>query len=144
MYSSSKEADIQFQLHFLDCQPESINRSLNNPSVWDHLYRAGTNQVLRFDRSYQRKESHRVTDIDQLSATITPDLFIPKHIITPENEKLSTPIEIKTSPVEIQPETDICIPPAPPLPLSFDSPMKTVISPVNPQGFWANVRICLH
>jgi len=80
MFSASKESDIQFQLHFLDCQPNSIIRSLNDKSVLDHLCRAATNQIFKFDKSYQRKESHRVTDIDQLSLLINPILFIPNNI----------------------------------------------------------------
>lgn len=132
MYSSSKESDIQFELHFLDCQPNSIIRSLNDKSVFDHLYRAATNQIIKFDKSYQRKESNRVTDIDQLSLLINPILFIPKNItrhipieITKNENRRISNSENKTSSIEvIKTETDARIPPAPPLPISLDLAIK--------------------
>jgi hypothetical protein len=160
MLSSSNETDIQFQLHFLDCQPDSVNRSLSDKSVFDHLYRAATNKILKFEKSYKRKESNRVTDIDQLSLVINPTLFIPKdmtryssiEITNNENRKISIPIiksEIKTPPsTEIKVETEGFIPKAPPLPPSLDLAIKlqtqsrktAIVSP--DQGtLWANVRL---
>jgi hypothetical protein len=137
-------SDIQFQLYFLDCQPNSIIRSLNDQSVFDHLYRAATNRILKFDKSYQRKESHRVTDIDQLSSLINPlpqnmTRTIPIEMIKNENRK----IENKTSS-----ETDVRIPPAPPLPPSLDLAIKlqtefkkSIVPSPNQNTLWVKVRI---
>jgi hypothetical protein len=131
MYSSSEESDIQFQLYFLDCQPNSIIRTLNDQSVFDHLYRAATNRILKFDKSYQRKESYRVTDIDQLSV-------LPTNMTRIEMIKIENPItEEKTSL-----ETDVRIPPAPPLPASLDLAIKlqkSVVPSPDQKTLWAKV-----
>ena len=67
MFSSSNETNIEFQLHFIDCNPDSIIHSSNSKLIVEHLYRAATNRILKFETTYQRKGSNRVTDIDQLS-----------------------------------------------------------------------------
>jgi hypothetical protein len=160
MYSSStKESDIQFQLHFLDCQPNSIIRSLNNKSILDHLYRVATNKIFKFDKSYQRKESNRVTDIDQLSLSINPVLsppesitrYIPIEIIKNDIRKISNNSENKTSSIEVKTEGNINIPQAPPLPHSLDLAIKSqsirteVLSP-DRETLWTKVRyyFCLY
>jgi hypothetical protein len=110
----------------------------------EHLYRAGTNRILKFDKSYQRKESHRVTDIDQLSLLLNPVLTIPIEIPKNENRKISA-----TSPIEIKTEANIQIPQAPPLPPSLDLAIKlqkqsvqtTILSP-DQETLWRNVRFC--
>jgi hypothetical protein len=152
MLSSTNESDIQFQLHFLDCQPDSVIQSLNDKSVMDHLYRAATNNILKFDKSYQRKESSRVTDLDQLN----PVLFIPQNltrhvsidIIKTENRKISMP-KIKTQspppPIEVKTVTQGFVPPAPPLPPSLDlaiklQSLKTAIASPDQATLWATVR----
>lgn len=158
MFPLTKQSDIQFQLHFLDCQPNSILRSLNDKSVLDHLYRAGTHRIIKFDKTYQRKESHRVTDIDQLSSLINPISSISNSPITPipieiiknEMRKISIPIiqaDNKRTSIEIKTETDIRIPPAPPLPPSLDLAIKlqsqinkTSIQTPNQGSLWANVN----
>jgi len=160
MYSSTKESDIQFQLHFLDCQPNSIIRSLNDKSVLDHLYRAATNKIFKFDKSYQRKESNRVTDIDQLSLLINHPVLslsenitrhIPIEITKNDIRKISIPIinnsENKTSSIEVKTEADIRIPQAPPLPHSLDlaiklqsQAIKTEVFSPDRENLWASVR----
>lgn len=157
MFPSTKQSDIQFQLHFLDCQPNSIIRSLNDKSVLDHLYRAGTNRILKFDKSYQRKEAHRVTDIDQLSLLINPVSSIPSYITTDipieitktENRKISIPVIQSENKREIKTETDVKIPPAPPLPPSLDLAIKlqsqttkTALQSPDRDSLW--VTVCIY
>ena len=151
MLSSTTESDIQFNLHFLDCQPDSILRSLNDQSILDHLYRAATNQILKFDKTYKRKESNRVTDLDQLSllnipVSLQPKLLtrnIPIEINRNENQLISIPV-VKT---EMKTEKQVSIPQAPPLPTSLNEAIKlqsqalksAIVSP-DRETLWAKVR----
>jgi hypothetical protein len=158
MLPSSNKSDIQFQLHFLDCQPASVIRSLNDKSVIDHLYRAATNQIVKFDKSYTRKESNRVTDIDQLSLIHSPVLFIPTNTTTHvsiENRNISIPIvksknRTQSSSIDVKIEKDISIPKAPPLPPSLDLAIKLQSQSLKPaivtpdrETLWANVSLYL-
>lgn len=145
--SSSEESDIQYNLYFLDCQSESINRMMNNPLVFDHLYRAATTPILRFQRSYQRAEADRVTDIDELSSIITFTSSIPRiipiEIVANEIEEVIIPME---DPIPV--ETKTHIPPAPPLPPSFDVAIRSQIQSIkttarspDQETFWAVVSL---
>ncbi len=131
MYSSPKESDVQFQLYFLDCQQDSIDRTLHDQSVFDHLYRAATNRILKFDRTYQRKEAHRVTDIDQISVLSTS---------MPKIEMIKT--ENRTTVEKASPQMDARIPPAPPLPASLDLALKlqkSVVPSPDQKSLWSKV-----
>jgi hypothetical protein len=161
MLPSSNESDIQLNLHFLDCPPDSINRSLNDKSVMDHLYRAATNKILKWEKTYTRKESNRVTDIDHLALLISPVSFIPKNmtrnisieLTRTENQPMSIPIVKSENKTPSTPSIDVktpiegFIPPAPPLPSSLDLAIKRqaqlrkapVTSP-DQESLWANVR----
>ena len=132
MSSLSKKSDIEYHLNFLDCQPNVIRRLLKNQTVFDHLYRAATDQIGHFDRTYQREESDRVTDIDQVCVADLPIEIIQ----TSSPKPISIPIESSSS-----------IPPAPPMPPSLDlaiqlqKQQKNKSSPpVDQQSLWANVR----
>ncbi|CAF5165785.1 unnamed protein product, partial [Rotaria sp. Silwood1] len=72
MLPSSNESDIQFQLYFLGCDSDSITRSSNDTSIVGHVIRSATNKIQKFEKIYNRKESNRVTDIDQLSLFHSP------------------------------------------------------------------------
>ena len=145
--STSEESDIQYNLYFLDCQSESINRMMNDSSVFDHLYRAGTTPILRFQRSYQRAEADRVTDIDELSSiiTLTSSItrMIPIEIVAHETEEVIIPTE-DPIPVEIK----TYIPPAPPLPHSLGVAIRSQIQSIkttarspDQETFWAAVSL---
>lgn len=74
MSSLMNKFDIEYRIHFLDCQPNSIRRSLNDENVFAHLYRAvAAERIFQFDRTYQREEADRVTDIDQVSVESSPE-----------------------------------------------------------------------
>lgn len=133
MDSTANECDIEFELHFLDCEPQWVFRSLEDNAVMDHLYRAATNRILKFETFYQREESDRVTDIDQLILH-SPDLIeLPQRsrqvsieITTDEVREVSIPIiksdtiQSPRSPIELR----TAIPPAPLLPPSLDAAIK--------------------
>jgi hypothetical protein len=158
MFWSSNESDIEFELHFLDCQPDSVIRSWNDPTVINHLYRAATTKILRFSRAYQRKESDRVTDIDQLILN-DPVLFEPRQAsrqlsieVRNNNNVDRLPVNVKSDTVQqsISPmSTKASIPLAPPLPSSLDSAIKMQTqarqrADTPDQGtLWANVRVHL-
>jgi hypothetical protein len=168
MLPSSNESDIQLNLHFLDCPPDSINRSLNDKSVMDHLYRAATNKILKWEKTYTRKESNRVTDIDHLALLISPVSFIPKDMTRNlsieftrnENQPMSIPIVKSENKTQSTPSIDVktpiegFIPTAPPLPSSLDLAIKrqvqlrkTPVTSPDQESLWANVRFlfeCLY
>jgi len=168
MLPSSNESDIQLQLHFLDCPLDSINRSLNDKSVMDHLYRAATNKILKWEKTYTRKESNRVTDIDHLALLINPVSFIPKdmtrnisiELTRNENQPMSIPIVKSENKTQSTPSIDVktpiegFIPTAPPLPSSLDLAIKrqaqlrkTPVTSPDQESLWANVRFlfeCLY
>ena len=74
MSSLMNKFDVEYRIHFLDCQPNSIRRSLNDENVFAHLYRAvAAERIFQFDRTYQREEADRVTDIDQVSVESSPE-----------------------------------------------------------------------
>ncbi|CAF3625306.1 unnamed protein product [Adineta steineri] len=166
MFSSTNEPDIQLELHFLDCQSDSIDRSLNDQSFMNHLFRAATHKILTLENSDKRNESHRVTDIDKLALVLNHVTFIPKNmtrhvpieISKNENLEISIPIiksEKKSqSPppppplsIEIKLENQGSIPKAPPLPASLDLAIKLqsqarkieILSP-DQETLWANVK----
>ncbi|CAF0918895.1 unnamed protein product [Rotaria sp. Silwood1] len=138
MLPSSNESDIQFQLYFLGCDSDSITRSSNDTSIVGHVIRSATNKIQKFEKIYNRKESNRVTDIDQLSLFHSPTSFPRKNttrrvsieITKNENSKLSIPIVKSVSStrspslIEIKADTKVSIPQAPPLPNSFDLAIK--------------------
>ena len=131
MYSSSMESDVQFQLYFLDCQPDSIDRVLHDQSVFENLYRAATNRIIKFDKTYQRKEAHRVTDIDQISV-------LSENV--PKIEMIKT--ENRTTMGKVSPQVDIRIPPAPPLPASLNLAIKlqrSVVPSPDQKSLWSKV-----
>lgn len=159
MNSTSEESDIQFNLCFLNCPSENIDRLLTDPIVFDHLLRAARNPILRFNRSYEREEADRVTDIDELSSIITftsttsnkESRMIPIEIITNERQEMTTPIEViknkieeVTTPVQTKPE----IPSAPPLPPTLNyaiklqaQSMQAAVRSPDPETLWSSVRI---
>lgn len=142
--SSSDDSDIQYNLYFLDCPSENIHRIMNDSSVFEHLYRAATNPILRFQRSYQRAEADRVTDIDELSSIISYtssssiSRTIPIEVIKEKKEEVIIPME---DPIPI--EMKVEIPPAPPLPPSLDvairSQTQAIARSPDQQTFWAAV-----
>lgn len=160
MYSFSDESDIQLQLYFLDCEPNFIDRTLNDTSIIDQLFRAASNRTIKIDRKkYQREECDRVTDIDQITLLDSPTLFSPKtisrrvpiEIINNDYEEIqtSTPtIGSETYNTQSPPsEAKSFIPPAPPLPKSLDLAIKIQskihkTSPLSPdqQSLWSKVR----
>ena len=164
MYSSSSAAndvDIEFELHFLDCQPASVARSLNSVSVMEHLYRAANNRLWTPAKSYDREECDRVTDIDQL-------LMLDSVVFQVRQAVRHIPVEIKkadlphvilpvvrsssiqrSSPLAIERRTELAstIPPAPPFPLSFDVAIKmqtqarrASMNTPDKATLWADVR----
>ncbi|CAF0886139.1 unnamed protein product [Rotaria sordida] len=158
MLPSSDESDVQFQLYFLDCDSDSIIRLSNDKSIMNHLFRSATNKVHKFEKIYQRKESNRVTDIDQLSLSYNPTSFSSKtttrhpsiEITKNENSKISIPIiksESSTqspSLIEVKTDTKVLIPKAPPLPNSFDlaiksqsKSLKTALISPNQETLWS-------
>ncbi|CAF1101472.1 unnamed protein product [Adineta ricciae] len=158
MSSKTGESDVQLELHFLDCQPDCIDRSLNDQSVLDHLYRAVTQNILQLENSDQRNQSHRITDIDQLVVLLNHVTFTPKsmtkhipiELMKNDNRQVEIPIiktEAKHSPMEVQVETTGVIPPAPPLPPSLDLAIKLqkqamkieVLSP-DKNSLWSSVK----
>lgn len=148
MNTTSEESDIQFNLVFLDCSSKTIDRLINDPIVFNHLHHAARNPILRFQRSYQREESDRVTDIDEISSTITftssvltkESRLIPIEIVRNDKEEVTTPMENPiVTPMEIKSQ----IPPAPPLPSSLDSlskvPTTVVAHSPEQDSLWSNV-----
>ena len=158
MSSKTKESDVQLELHFLDCRPDCIDRSLNDQSVLDHLYRAVTQNILQLENSDQRNQSHRITDIDQLvvlldHVTFTPRSMtkhIPIELTGTDNRQVEIPVikaETKHSPMEVQVKTTGVIPPAPPLPPSLDlainlqkQAMKIEVLSPDKDSLWSLVR----
>lgn len=130
------ESDVEFQLHFLDCQPNSILHALTSDEIFSNLYRAATTRILRDEPN----PSDRVTDIDQLILR-DPLLTFPL-----QNQTKEIPIEIvktKHVPRPISPkivEQVSEIPPAPPFPFTFDPPQPTQCRTPEQESLWATVR----
>ena len=168
MYSSSfatDDADIEFVLHFLDCQPTSVTRSLNSASVMDHLYRAATNRLWTSAKSYDREECDRVTDIDQLIMLDSVVLrarpavrHIPVQVTKPDRPHVILPV-VRSSSIEKpaplvserRTETVSVIPSAPPLPVSLDVAIKmqtqarqASMNTPNRETLWADVSDAIH
>ncbi|UJR36454.1 hypothetical protein I4U23_029177 [Adineta vaga] len=158
MYPIRNESDVQLELHFLDCQPDCIDRSLHDQSVLDHLYRAATQKILQLENSDQRNQSHRVTDIDRLVLLLSHVKFTPKNITKhvpieiprTEEHQVTMPIvtiENRPSSKEVKIEIEGFIPPAPPLPPSIDLAIKLqsearkieILSP-DKESLWASVK----
>ncbi|CAF3424640.1 unnamed protein product [Rotaria socialis] len=150
----SNESDIELQLYFLDCEPNSIVRLLNDKSIMDHLLRTTTTKIIKFEKKYQRKEAHRVTDIDQVSLSDSPSLYVPIEITKMKHRNMPLSISPSASTtrsslssIEIQTENKAFIPRAPPLPDSFDLAIKSQLQSLpktlkipGQQTLWSNVK----
>ncbi|CAM4885451.1 unnamed protein product [Rotaria socialis] len=158
MMPISNESDIELQLYFLDCEPNSIVRLLNDKSIMDHLLRTTTTKIIKFEKQYQRKEAHRVTDIDQVSLSDSPSLYVPIEITKMKHRNMPLSISPSASTtrsslssIEIQTENKAFIPRAPPLPDSFDLAIKSQLQSLpktlkipGQQTLWSNASIiCL-
>ncbi|CAF3333014.1 unnamed protein product [Rotaria socialis] len=154
MMPISNESDIELQLYFLDCEPNSIVRLLNDKSIMDHLLRTTTTKIIKFEKQYQRKEAHRVTDIDQVSLSDSPSLYVPIEITKMKHRNMPLSISPSASTtrsslssIEIQTENKAFIPRAPPLPDSFDLAIKSQLQSLpktlkipGQQTLWSNVK----
>ncbi|CAM4898106.1 unnamed protein product [Rotaria socialis] len=154
MMPISNESDIELQLYFLDCEPNSIVRLLNDKSIMDHLLRTTTTKIIKFEKKYQRKEAHRVTDIDQVSLSDSPSLYVPIEITKMKHRNMPLSISPSASTtrsslssIEIQTENKAFIPRAPPLPDSFDLAIKSQLQSLpktlkipGQQTLWSNVK----
>lgn len=130
------ESDVEFQLHFLDCQSDSILDALSSDEIFSNLYRAATTRILRDEPN----PSDRVTDIDQLILR-DPLLIFPRQTQTKE-----IPIEIVKTEHVLRPispkivEKVSEIPPAPPFPVSFDQPKPIQCRTPEQETLWATVK----
>lgn len=141
------DPDIELELHFLDCQPQSILHSLTSNKVFEHLYRAASERILRD----QPNPSNRVTDIDQLIFLDPSSLFpsaqrsieIPIEVIRNRSPSVSvSPQTIdQTTGIVSTPENASHIPPAPPLPPSFDVSSTLRDRTPDQATIWANVSL---